>query len=740
MKNNTLANKTNFFLFVILTTVFKPFCADAIADISTEQEAAEAAAAALEGLKRLSLKDLFLVEIATGKKQSIIRTPAVTTVITASDIEAMGATELDEVLESVPGLHVSNSNIGYNPIYTMRGIYSAYNPQVLIMINGITINRLYTGGRDPIWGGMPVNSIARIEIIRGPSSAVFGADALSGVINIITKKIKNINGTELGTRLGSFNTQDAWLLHGKNYSGFDVAINLEYHNTDGQNSIIEQDAQTYYDQLYQTEASHAPDSVNLQRRNFDMHIDVTKEYWQLQLGYQGRRNIGTGAGVSQALDPTSRHEADRFSSTLIYHNPEFSKNWDVTAQTTYLNTGYQPSNNQYVYPAGAFNNTYPQGFIGNPGLSQSDMQLDLSAFYTGFSQHVLRIGTGYHYADLYKVIESKNFGTNPYTNQPISPDTIVDVTDTPVVFLPEGARKSWYTFIQDIYTLTSDWEVTAGLRYDHYSDFGSTTNPRLALVWETTPVITSKLLYGKAFRAPAFRELYTINNPNSLGNPNLKPETIDTWELAFNYHPDTDSEQNMSQDFDDPNKEIRQLGVNIFHYNWKDAIQYAPDADDSKILVAQNVGTQKGYGFEVEASWKINNNLNLISNYSWQHAINKLDDSEVANVPKHLLYLRTDWQFLPAWYVDVQYNWVADRKRALNDPRSEVDDYSLVNLTLRRKLVAKHWDFTISVHNLFDVDAREPSIGPDSSGIVKIPNDLPLAGRNYFMEVRYHFD
>jgi len=611
---------------------------------------------AIDCLKGFSLADLFEVEItiATGTKQSTTRAPAVTTVITARDIRAISATDIDEVLETVPGLHVSNSNIGYNPIYTVRGIYSAYNPQLLMMINGVPINRLYTGGRDPIWGGMPVNAIARIEVIRGPGSAVFGADALAGVVNIITKTAEDIDGTEFGARLGSFNTKDTWLLHGKDYGGFNVGVNLEYHDTDGQREIIERDVQTYYDERFNTHASQAPGPVNLQRRNLDARIDISKENLQLQLGYQGRRDHGTGAGVSQALDPTSRHEADRFNSTLIYHNPKFSEHWDVTAQTSYFNTSYKPSNNQYVYPPGAFNNAYPQGFIGNPGLSQSDVRLDLSGFYNGFDDHLIRLGTGYHYADLYEVTESKNFGLNPHTNSPISPDTIVDVTDTPAAFLPEGARKNWYAFIQDMYTLTDTLEITAGIRHDRYSDFGSTTNPRVALVWGTTPRLTSKILYGKAFRAPAFRELYTINNPNSLGNPNLKPETIDTWELAFNYHPEI---QNDDSSTENKNLKVGQwlLSTNIFHYNWKDAIQYAPNANNAT-FIAQNVGQQEGYGVELEMTWKASDNLNLTGNYAWQHAINKVDDSTVANVPKHMFYLRSDWQFLPAWYLNIQYN------------------------------------------------------------------------------------
>ena len=88
--------------------------------------------------------------------------------------------------------------------------------------------------------------------------------------------------------------------------------------------------------------------------------------------------------------------------------------------------------------------------------------------------------------------------------------------------------------LQDEWQLAPDWELTAGVRYDHYSDFGATLNPRAALVWQTSPRLTSKILYGRAFRAPAFDTLYAQNNPVGLGNDSLDPETIDTIELAKN--------------------------------------------------------------------------------------------------------------------------------------------------------------------------------------------------------------
>ncbi|MGH8610740.1 MAG: TonB-dependent receptor plug domain-containing protein, partial [Gammaproteobacteria bacterium] len=104
-----------------------------------------------------------MISIATGKKQPVSRAPAITSVVTAEDIKAMGATDLDEALEAVSGLHVARNGVAYNPIYTIRGIFSAVNPQVLVLINGISLTNLNFGDRSLFWGDMPVESIQRIE-------------------------------------------------------------------------------------------------------------------------------------------------------------------------------------------------------------------------------------------------------------------------------------------------------------------------------------------------------------------------------------------------------------------------------------------------------------------------------------------------------------------------------------------------------------------------------------------------
>ena len=151
--------------------------------------------------------DKSTVNIATGSEQPLRRAPAVATVITAADIAAIGATDLDDVLETVPGLHVARSAVVYEPIYVMRGIFSSSNAQVLMLQNGVPLTTMYTGSRGNVWGGQSLENVARIEILRGPGSALYGADAYAGVINIVTKTASEIAGTQFGARAGSFNAR-----------------------------------------------------------------------------------------------------------------------------------------------------------------------------------------------------------------------------------------------------------------------------------------------------------------------------------------------------------------------------------------------------------------------------------------------------------------------------------------------------------------------------------------------------
>ena len=130
----------------------------------------------------LAYGDQNFVSIATGTRQPLSKAPSTATVITAEQIASMGAQTVSQALESVPGLHVSRNNLqnNYALTYGMRGILTGTSPHVLMMVNGIPRTSIYLGNPDEQMVELPVDNIARIEVIRGPGSAVYGADAFAG--------------------------------------------------------------------------------------------------------------------------------------------------------------------------------------------------------------------------------------------------------------------------------------------------------------------------------------------------------------------------------------------------------------------------------------------------------------------------------------------------------------------------------------------------------------------------------
>ena len=671
----------------------------------------------------LSYGDKTMVSITTGVAQPISRAPAVATVITAEDIENIGATDLDEVLETVPGLHVSHSTLGYAPIYTIRGIASQYNPQVLMLTNGIPMTSVAIGDRGTVWGGLPLENIARIEIIRGPGSALYGADAFSGVINIVTKTAANIDGSQAGVRVGSFATRDAWLLHGGEFGGMQLAAYLRVGHTDGAKETVLADAQTGIDRTAAPfgipAASYAPGATNLGRNAIDGSLDLSREKWRFRIALKRRDKVENATGLAQALDPAGRSFSQRVTTDLTWQDKNFAKDLDLTLQGSYYYLNEK--SDLVLFPPGVTfpTGTFPNGMIGNPYLWERRFMFSASAFYTGLDNQRIRVGVGRGDDKLYKVQESRNY---VYTyipgvgNIPSPLGSVVDVSSSGA-FMSPHSRSDSYVYAQDEWSFAKDWTLTGGVRHDNYSDFGGTTNPRLALVWAAGYNLTTKLLAGRAFRAPSFQELYNINNPVATGNPNLKPETISTVEAAVSWQP----------------HDAVQLGANIFRYEMKDILRFVPNADPTTGSTAQNTGGQTGRGLELEASWDVTKAVRLASNYGYQRSTDKTTDKDAGDAPHHHLYLRGDWRFMADWTANAQANWIAGRDRVAGDLRPNVPNYHTVDLTLR-KGTARHgqWDVAFSVRNLFNATVLEPSPAPGN-----IPYDFPMARRSGYIQLRY---
>jgi len=668
------------------------------------------------------------VTIATGTPKPMFQSAAVTSVITAEQIKAMGATELHEILETVPGVHASLQESSYDYNYSMRGIRNTANSQVLVLLNG---TRITTPFRGTLMTGLelPVEAIQRVEVIRGPGSALYGADAFAGVINIVSKKAGDINGTKAGVRAGEWGAQSAWGQQGAHWAGWDVAGSLQYQHTDGDGGrIVNADSQTHFDNVLGTRASHAPGALNTRYETFNGHLNLQRKHWDIGL-WAVNTQEGTRAGAAAALDPDGVANGEQYLADVRFSTEDWFDNWELMAHASYLQADYlaevQLFPDNAVLPIGADGNIkspfsanplvfFPDGVNADIGRIEKIPSIEVSSLYKGLDKHLLRLSSAFRYEDI-TTRESKNYGTGVIDgSQPAVDGTLTDVSGTDFVYLPDTHRSIWSLVMQDEWGIADNWQLTTGLRYDDYSDFGGTINPRVALVWDINEQVTSKLLYGRAFRAPSFSEQGNQNNPTLLGNRNLNPETINTYEWAFDYRP-------LSR---------LRTAVNIYYYEIDNLISAVPDANGITSTF-QNNGHQDGYGGEFEWDWQPQGQWNIRGNYAWQNAVNDEMGLRVTGVPEHHLYTAVIWHFLPQWQLQPQLNWIGGRTSLSGDNR-ELGDYETVDLTLRGKKLFRHVNLAASLRNAFDADAREPAA-------MRLPENLPLQGRSFYFEASLEF-
>lgn len=703
----------------------------------------------------MSLEELMQIKItaATGTPTPLYQAPAISNVITAQDIQKTGATTLAEALEQIPGLHISlSTRKNLQTVFSIRGIHTSSNNQVLLTINGIPVRQPFAGTRIATYR-LPTANIARIEVIRGPGSAVHGADAFSGVINVVTKDSEDLNGFHAGARMGSFDSQAFWLQYGQSFADWQLAFSLENLKSDGDDRRrLSRDAatplgtslsdqypmQTYYDIL-------------------NARAEIKNQRWTVSLSRWLQREAGTGPGILQAIDPVGWQKGGITELDIEYRLPELLPDWQMRTRLSHQkikddnlfmllppgsvmpvgddgNLGTTPHpdcpETGGPRPAKACLTAFTDGLFGAPGGKMTSSYWTFDAIFNGMAQHRIRINTGATYHKMYDVHHAKNFGPGtpaahigdqiasqglPPGNLWIMDGNLTDVGQTDSSFIAPNnqRRQSWHLALQDEWKFAPDWTFTGGARYDHFSDFGSTFNPRAALVWQTSPQLTSRLLYGSAFRAPAMSELYLINNPARVGNPNLQPEKNQTLELAFDFRPSASWRHK----------------INSYYYQASNLIEADPQQQ------SQNTGEQTGYGLELESHWQASREVNLMASYAWQRAEDKKHNSRIANYPGRELSAGITWQPGRDWQINSQLHHIMDRRRASFDRRDRIDDYSWMTVTANYAINSQ-LEIAASIRNLLNDNAREPG----QASTRYLAEDYPLARRHGFIELRYTLD
>jgi outer membrane receptor for ferrienterochelin and colicins len=668
------------------------------------------------------------VEIASLKAQPVEEAPGIVSVITAQQIKDMGARDLNDVLRTIPGFQLPVS-IWYAKSYTVRGLPQLFNNRVLVMMDGVPLNEPYYGQSNTNWADMPLNNVKRIEVIRGPGSALYGTYAFLAVINILTNKAEDIDGVELSAGGGSWNTQHHYLLAGKTFGDLSLSGYVDYRRSDGyDNYWIEQDLVSllYSYVPFLPSVSMAPGKIQVPLDS--KRVDVKMVYKDFEFQFKAQ-NYERGLPLSAYAVTDGFLQADKSYIGKAIYECELSKKLSISLIGDY-----------YYKKQRIYGQIHPNGIYG-PLLSGIGAQgFFIDGILADVSIEEWRMAFASH-GD-YKLSETNTltFGveySNLKTNKPIvlinkdpltgmQSDQFHELAGSAGGFMDRSAsRDVLAAFMQDSWRIAEKLNLTAGLRVDHYSEFGSTVNPRISIVWNVLKDTNIKLLYGHAFRAPAFSELY-IATTSMVGNERLNPEKIRSFEIGIN--------QKLNPNIS--------TSINYFYNSLTDLIM-----PTGEIVVEgwppqlENSGKINAQGIEAEVKANFKKNTYAYFNYSYARAKNELTGEVVPNVANNLFNFGVNveaWKYLNA---NLNMNYVGERKRGnqilalfgIPDPRDPIKAYSLFDLTLRGQNFWKNTEIILSIHNLLDTEYTDP----EEQGIIYY--DFPREGRQILGKVIFKF-
>lgn len=635
--------------------------------------------------------------VATRRATTLRKAPAIASIVTADEIKNMGARNLMDVLKMIPGIGISINEFG-RYMFEVRGIRTATSEKILVMIDGHRLNESYTGSAlANIYNDLAVENIKQVEVIRGPGSALYGANAFAAVINVVTKNADDTDGIEISAAGGTFDTKKTNFLGGKSFGDFQVSGALNYLNTNGPDPLIEKDR--FAGRSYTTTPGRA-----------DMHLEKSDAFLKVSYGditFKGQyvsKNRGAYIGNASALTDENFIHFKNFWGELSYAK---SLTDALSSSVRLYFDQFEQDAKVELFPEGYPG--YPDGVVGQPLLKNRTLGAEIQFEYELFSGNNLTVGGLYENIKQFDVKHFTNF--HPVTIAPLG--SFQEITSWGN-FNKDAKREVLAVFIQDEWGLRDNLNITAGLRYDHYSDFGDTFNPRAGIVWEFMRNAELKLLFGQAFRAPNFVELYNANNPTVIGNPRLKPEKIKTYEAGVGYR--------FSKSF--------RTNLNYFFSKIEDLI--VRDASTSPAQYANKGGAEvHGVEFELTGNYTVANYWKL--SYIYQEPKDSDTKQRLHSVPSQRAAASVNCGLSKYINSHVDILWMGPRPRASGDTRTKMPSYTTVDLALIAKEFYRNLEIKGTVHNLFDNRYKDP----DSSGLVS--SDFPRPGIEATIGVTYKF-
>ena len=469
----------------------------------------------------LSLEELGSIQItgSTLTEKQLPDVPASVTVFSATEIHTLPVNTVEELMNYVAGMQAyRSSDISSAFPTSVRGRRgNATNVEILVLLNGMRIDNFSVGGTMYSFPNIPLGNVKRIEYIRGPGSAVYGSNAFTGVINIITETPCNSTHLEAGNN-GRIKAalQQRWQAQ-----KIDTQLFVTGEREQGES--------------YRVIDPATGDLVSVQdpQYNASLQLNMTiKDKTHLQ--WVSARNQADGFFTAGTINESFNRSQIQFHAIQLTQEMQWHRDihtqLQLSAQYSSLRVDDQP-----ITPI-------PIGSISNPPSTEplltvaeftsTEYNFNWKNDWTITPDSSLQFGLEYRHPRMIRGISSGNYDIEQLSNFQLPVDYYGNFSN-PTRITPNVRADISSLYAQLQKQFNSTWEAIAGGRYDYYSQIGGHFSPRLGLIAHASPQDSFKLLYGEAFRAPVTIERYSSNTSTFVGNPDLQPETVTTWELIW---------------------------------------------------------------------------------------------------------------------------------------------------------------------------------------------------------------
>jgi outer membrane receptor protein involved in Fe transport len=570
------------------------------------------------------------------------------TVLTADDFRTYGWRTLNDALQSVRGFYVTGDR-NYTFI-GLRGFQRPgdYNSRVLLLIDGYRTNdNVYDGALSGTDFALDIDNVERIEIVRGPSSSLYGGNALFGAINVFTRSADTLQGARISASRGSYDTGEYRASYGAVAdTGLKLLVSGSHHDSEGPTLGFPQDPAT----------AGRPVSGTDWDRHHRAFVKLEQGGLRINVAHAERRKGVTGNLYDTVIDPLNMTEDGTSFIDLSYSRP--LAQMEASGRIAYGEYRYR---GDYLYDPGGIIKDRADG-----------------AWWSGELKLVATQGN-------HKLVLGLDLQSNTRQHQ-----QVITLSPFSVDLDERHGGERIGLFVQDDYALTDTLTLSAGGRYDSYSGADSQFSPRLGAIFRSSESTVWKLLYGEAFRPPSAYERYYALPGYQSRNDALEPEEIRTYE-------------GIVETF--PLANLR-LTASVYRYRIDNLISTGPDpADPLNLRQFQNLDTVDAEGFELQAEYAWQSGARLRASYAWQQA-RSADGLRLSNSPRQLLKLNgsaVPWSWGPRAGVELQYT---DARQAQT---ATIPGYLLANLTLSSQRPWQGWDLSASLYNAFDRRYSDPA-------------------------------